>query len=444
MAYALYNTGINCMPNDTELDKLFGNRGSLFLKEVPARLMSQRGYGNMPCPYPIKPSDDKNIKYPEYKLHTGVFDCIKSDFPKGPGGVSPNPMWADGTYDEMKANFIRQGDEQNDVRHLIPELEDLRLKEYELSQFTGGTAQQNKVEFMLKESMNAEQHLKDQQKVETILKEFPMLSREKANEYVIKSNVDERIRLLNKRGANLSDMLGVEVVNVIREGHPNQAQDEARAGIRPGAQTERSRAEEAHLARGGTQATMPKPKGTPAGMAGYEYAWNIGNTEYYKQLPSRELKEGQATLPPLGSITNPVDRFPHFKDTSRSVASAPSRPYDESGLGRRLDEERRAREGYELTQARKALLPEGRIPKRGVRMGRTTFERFNPGAMPGLGTMAVPSPIRGLGQGSGGGGRIPTAHLTDAQRISGGLIRPPPLTDAQRIRLRREDMAGGR
>ena len=55
-------------------------------------------------------------------------------------------MWVDGTYEDMKKNYIRQADEQNDVRHLIPELEtEQRMRRYDLATFTGGTAQQNKI-----------------------------------------------------------------------------------------------------------------------------------------------------------------------------------------------------------------------------------------------------------------------------------------------------------
>ena len=165
------------MPSDAELGTLFGNRGSMFLKEVPAKVMNQRGYGNMPCPYPISAKAvDINIKYPDYKLHTGTFHNVFTDFPKGPGGVSPNPMWADGTYEEMKANFNRQADEQNDVRHLIPELESHRLKEYELSQFTGGSAQQNKVEFAIGELFNAEKRVEAERKYQQIKGYFPNIS----------------------------------------------------------------------------------------------------------------------------------------------------------------------------------------------------------------------------------------------------------------------------
>jgi hypothetical protein len=163
MDYALLNTGINCDPTDKQLAELFGGRGDMFLKDTPARLASERGYGNMTNKKkPLKPSYDINTCFPTPKLHTGVFNMVKSDFPKGAGGVEPNPMWADGTYDQMKGDFMRQAERQiesENIRNIIPE-RDLR---YDLAKYSGGTAQQNKLDFAITETLTEEQRIKEDQ-----------------------------------------------------------------------------------------------------------------------------------------------------------------------------------------------------------------------------------------------------------------------------------------
>lgn len=343
------------MPTDKELGQLFGNRGDMFLKETPARIMSQRGYGNMRSKYPIDPSKDINSTYPEPKTHIGVFDCVKSDFPKGAGGVGDNPMWEDGTYDEMKANFIKQADAQNDVRHLIPNLEDQRLKQYDLANFTGGTAQQNKLDFMLKQAMTEEERIKNYKKIDTIMREFPHLSREDASKIVADEAVRERIRLLEKRGITMSDLMANDVaVNVVRMGHQDQAQDEARGGMRitreMGTQTE------------------------PDGMAGYRYAQDIATT------------------------------YPYWRDTSRSNVSAPSVPHSPEGRARWEEIQLLTRNfapGGEYRREflnREPFVPERALPVRPVRAVA--------GAMPGLGSAPAPLPALGNAGGGGGGGGI--------------------------------------
>lgn len=159
----LYNTGINEQLSGKELDELFGGRGDMFLTNVPARLASERGYGNMANKKkPLKPSYDVNACFPTPKTTYGIFNMVKTDFPKGAGGVEPNPMWADGTYDQMKADFMRQAERQiesENIRNLIPE-RDLR---YDLAKYTGGTAQQNKLDFAIVETLTEEQRIKDAQ-----------------------------------------------------------------------------------------------------------------------------------------------------------------------------------------------------------------------------------------------------------------------------------------
>lgn len=159
----LYNTGINEQFSGKELDELFGGRGDMFLTNVPARLASERGYGNMANrKKPLKPSYDVNACFPTPKTNYGVFNMVKSDFPKGAGGVEPNPMWADGTYDQMKADFIRQADRQiesENIRNLIPE-RDLR---YDLAKYSGGTAQQNKLDFAIVETFTEEERIREDQ-----------------------------------------------------------------------------------------------------------------------------------------------------------------------------------------------------------------------------------------------------------------------------------------
>lgn len=349
------------MPSDKELGELFGNRGDTFLKEAPARIMSQRGYGNIRSKYPIDPSKDINTTYPEYKLHTGIFNCVKSDFPKGAGGASENPMWVDGTYEDMKRNFNRQADEQNDVRHLIPDLEDQRLKQYDLANFTGGTAQQNKLDFMLKEAMTETERIKNQQKIETILKEFPMLSREDASKIVADEAVRERIRLMEKRGITMSDLMANDVaVNVVRLGHPDQAQDEARGGVR--------------TTRDASTQTEPN------GMAGYRYSADIASS------------------------------YPYFKDTSRSVASPPSTaPSSRPGTM-----EGRSSDRFTPRPVRNVI--QGIVGAKAL----ARYSREIAGSAQGVGMS--PAPLPNIGSGGGGGSQrsrresIPARNRSPARR----------------------------
>lgn len=386
----LYNTGVNCMPTDKELGELFGNRGDMFLTKVPAKIMSQRGYGNMRSKYPIDPSKDINATYPDYKLVKGTFDNVGMDFPKGAGGVGDNPMWADGTYEEMKANFTKQAEAQNDVRHLIPDLEDQRLKQYDLANFTGGTAQQNKLDFMLKEAMTEEQRIKNYQKMDTIMKEFPNLSREDASKIVADEAVRERIRLLEKRGITMSDLMANDVaVNVVRMGHPDQALDEARGGIRT------------------TRDVGTQTPAEPDGMAGYRWSRDIAST------------------------------YPYWKDTSRSNVSAPSVPHSPEGKAKweeiQLLTKNSAPGGEYRRQflEREPFVPEPALPVRPVRAVA--------GSLQGVGSAPAPLPARGNAGGGGGGGGIrPREFDYDASsRFGANLLmrntgfNPPPL--ARRI-----------
>lgn len=338
------------MPSDAELGTLFGNRGSMFLKEVPASVMSQRGYGNMPCPYPISAKAvDINIKYPDYKLHSGTFHNVFTDFPKGPGGVGPNPMWADGTYEEMKANFNRQADEQNDVRHLIPELESHRLKEYELSQFTGGSAQQNKLEFAIGELFNAEKREEAQRKYQQIKGRFPNISDLDAFKIIARDTPGGNLSLRRlhqqlNTGMPLADWLKTPEGQRLVEQH---IQNEAGV-LNIGVSLEQLEAE--------ARARRAEPIIQPAN----------GNP-----LPGAEFA-GPNTIPI-------VDQYTPFSGKSRSVTGPPSTmAYDTGDVARN---------------------------KREYQQRVSAMSRQEAGTLPSVGTMAIPSPIRGIGQGSAGNGR---------------------------------------
>jgi hypothetical protein len=86
------------------------------LTSCPQRLFSQKGYGNIPSITPAKVPTGRRIGFDNTLVSTATGEGIKvscattktyanhsvtSDFPKGPGGVAPAPMWEDGTYDEM-------------------------------------------------------------------------------------------------------------------------------------------------------------------------------------------------------------------------------------------------------------------------------------------------------------------------------------------------------
>lgn len=90
--------------------------GSDLLTSCPQRLFSQKGYGNIPSITPAKVPTGRRIGFDNNLVSTATGEGIKvscattktyanhsvtSDFPKGPGGVTPAPMWEDGTYDEM-------------------------------------------------------------------------------------------------------------------------------------------------------------------------------------------------------------------------------------------------------------------------------------------------------------------------------------------------------
>ena len=407
MSYALYNTGIDCMPNDAELGKLFGNRGSMFLKEVPARVMNQRGYGNMPCPYPISAKAvDVNIKYPDYKLHTGTFHNVFTDFPKGPGGVSPNPMWADGTYEEMKANFNRQADEQNDVRHLIPDLESQRLKEYELSQFTGGSAQQNKLEFAIGELFNAENRAEAERKYQLIKGRFPNISDITAFEIITRDTPggsgNQSLRRLHQElgitipfGEWVQTPEGKEIV---------MKHIERQAGVLNIGVTPEQLAQEEAQRRGYGKDKYAEPK-PPSANA--------------NEMPG--AKFAKDTIPV-------VEQYIPWSGKSRTVVGPPSTMAYDAGTPashsarnaqnaeRRAQEERRAqmtrlentmgefvneqfRNKPPMTKQMAKLMAFGLVP--------SAMSREKAGALIGAGSgLAIPAPVRGIGQGSAGGGRV--------------------------------------
>ena len=416
MSYALYNTGIDCMPSDAELGKLFGNRGSMFLKEVPAKVMNQRGYGNMPCPYPISAKAvDVNIKYPDYKLHSGTFHNVFTDFPKGPGGVSPNPMWADGTYEEMKANFNKQADEQNDVRHLIPDLESQRLKEYELSQFTGGSAQQNKVEFAIGELFNAEKRADAQRKYQQIKQYFPNISDLDAFKIIAKDTPSgslslTRLHQLLKIPIPLSEWRKTPEGEAIVDEHIRQEAGVLNIGVSMEQLAQEEAQRRRYEGRGGEPYSGPPvPTANANPMPGADFAGP--NT----------IPVGEEYTPYSGksrSIVGPPSTMAYDAGTpaSHSARNAENAKRQVEGERRaqmnRLEGERRAQMNrLENTMSEyvneqfRSKPPMTRQMAFGAGYVPSAMSRQQAGTLPSVGTMATPAPIRGVGQGSGGGGR---------------------------------------
>jgi hypothetical protein len=100
--------------------------GTDVLTSLPQKLMSQRGYGNVPACYPVDVPTRARIGFDNTLVSIGgrtgdkmasiyqapiihhANNAVYTDFPKGPGGQNPNPMWEDGTYDEMLAQVQKQ------------------------------------------------------------------------------------------------------------------------------------------------------------------------------------------------------------------------------------------------------------------------------------------------------------------------------------------------
>lgn len=384
----LYNTGIDCMPTDAELGKLFGNRGDLFLKEVPAKVMSQRGYGNMPNRKPIKPSCDINISYPMPTTHKYENVMVYTDFPKGAGGVSPNPMWADGTYDEMKANFIRQADEQNDVRHLIPDLEiEQRLKRYELSNFTGGSAQQNKTEFAIGEIFNAERREEAKRKFDTIKSGVPGITDEKALELVIADMRIDSLRLLHKKLAvkepysDWEKKLDKGVIQEVDAGNIGVLN----MGDIGEQETDLSElARQRELERRQQDAERKSPSANANKMPGAKYA--------------------KDTIKVVGEKAD-IESYSPYSGKSRSITSAPSTAYDERGNALMFEEQRKQGNKYRIAHSHsKVQNIVNRFPFTNATIPTPGMSRRDAGELQGVGSIARPNPMIGGAGGGGSGG----------------------------------------
>jgi hypothetical protein len=377
----------------------------MFLKQVPARIMSQRGYGNIRTKHTIKPSNDVNIQYPDYKLHTGIFHNVYTDFPKGAGGVSENPMWVDGTYEEMKNNYIRQADEQNDVRHLIPELEtEQRMRRYDLATFTGGTAQQNKIEFFIEEAFNAEKREEALMKINAIKRTFPGISEQDAIGAVVREMSSELLGSIKKK--HFPHMSTEQVETEL--GTQASSQVYNMLGLQPPMgereMLERVAREEAER----SQVLAPTHNVAPVETAGARFARNTIDINLNPDVTS------MTDLPsyPFSS------KFPHYRDTSGTKRSAPSFAVDEQGLGIQLQEQRRKQylAGLDAEEARRKSSIE-RIPPRrrveGEQVGLTrdlrqellmrTLSRNQAGTLPGVGSH--PAPLPNIGSAGGGGGQ---------------------------------------
>ena len=407
MPYDLYNTGINCDPTDNELASLFGDRGDMFLKQVPARIMSQRGYGNMRSKYPIDPSKDVNIHYPDYHLTKGTFHNVGMDFPKGAGGVSENPMWVDGTYEDMKKNYIRQADEQNDVRHLIPELEtEQRMRRYDLATFTGGTAQQNKIEFFIEEAFNAEKREEAFMKINAIKRTFPGISEQDAIGAVVREMSSELLGSIKKK--HFPHMSTEQVETEL--GTQASSQVYNMLGLQPPMgereMLERVAREEAER----SQALDPTHNVAPVETAGASFARNTIDIN---------LNPDVVRMTDLSTPVYPFSsKFPHYRDTSGTKRSAPSFAVDEQGLGIQLQEQRRKQylAGLDAEEARRKPRIESIPPRRrveGEQVGLTrdlrqellmrTLSRNQAGTLPGVGSR--PAPLPNIGSAGGGGGQ---------------------------------------
>ena len=125
--------------------------GTELLTGCNKKVISQRGYGNIVARKPVAvPGGDRigfnntlvdtskgkiepSMAYTKtYPNHT-----VCSDFPKGPGGVEPNPMWEDGTYDEMLEQVQKVHNEVPREMAFVPEV-DRRREVFNLQSLAGG------------------------------------------------------------------------------------------------------------------------------------------------------------------------------------------------------------------------------------------------------------------------------------------------------------------
>jgi len=119
------------------------------LQSCGQKTISQRGYGNVVANDPVKVPKGLRIGFNNTLVDTTggkISACVAttkthpnhavySDFPKGPGGSSPNPMWEDGTYAGMLEAVMKKQAE-SPVSFAPPK--DRRREVFNLQALAGG------------------------------------------------------------------------------------------------------------------------------------------------------------------------------------------------------------------------------------------------------------------------------------------------------------------
>ena len=118
-------------PNAKEAKAIFASKyvpftdGTQLLTGANKKTMSQYGYGAVPCSsLPSAPkvrrigfnntlADTTGGKITESLAPVRKYlnNAVYTDFPKGPGGASPNKLWVDGTYEDTMAAIHKKQDE---------------------------------------------------------------------------------------------------------------------------------------------------------------------------------------------------------------------------------------------------------------------------------------------------------------------------------------------
>jgi hypothetical protein len=94
---------------------------------VPTKHKSKVPTGNRPG---ITNQDVVTKKYENFAVY--------SDFPKGPGGIEPNQLWQDGTYNEMMAQVTKEREALPEhITFLSPDV-NVRTREFNLAGQVGG------------------------------------------------------------------------------------------------------------------------------------------------------------------------------------------------------------------------------------------------------------------------------------------------------------------
>jgi len=132
--------------------------GTELLTGANKRLMSQYGYGNVPCSSLPSAPKTKRIGFNNTLVDTSggkLTVCmaevrkypntaVYTDFPKGPGGASPNKMWVDGTYEETLAAIHKKQDERTkDLDLKMPT--DIRRKVFDQQALVGNQVYGNEL-----------------------------------------------------------------------------------------------------------------------------------------------------------------------------------------------------------------------------------------------------------------------------------------------------------